>query len=178
MNSPEFYGAEMNKLAIGKNIFTLSGRVTNSSGYEMNANVGDGYAYIYIGDQLLKKTIVPHPLQNHLFSNQAQKIYLTKISGTHIITAIETDDGMKYANSLGHLDRKSWVKVLPVFLLLTSPLSCVFGGVPMGNPGPVITLIVLASGFCYLAARSFGAANRAWRQVDQNVISLKSQLGA
>ena len=66
LNSPEFHGAEMNKLAIGKNIFTLSGRVTNSSGYEMNANVGDGYAYIYIGDQLLKKTIVPHPLQNHL----------------------------------------------------------------------------------------------------------------
>lgn len=168
----------MNKLTVGKNIFTLSGIVTNRSGHRTDANVGDVYEYLYVEDQLLKKTIVPHPLQNYLFSNQAQKIYLTKISGTHIITAIETDGGIKYANPLGHLDRKSWVKVLPVFLLLTSPLSCVFGGVPIGNPGPIITLIVLASGFCYLAGRSFGAANRAWRLVDKNVITLKSQIGA
>jgi hypothetical protein len=168
----------MNKLAIGKDIFTVSGKVTNGSGCDTNANVGDVYKYIYIGDQLLQKTIVPHPLPNYLFSDQTQKIFVTKSRGVHIITAIETADGMKYAAPLGHLDRKSWVKVLPVFLLLTSPLSCAFGGVPIGNPGPIITLIVLASGFCYLAARSFGAANRAWRQVDQNVISLKSQLGA
>jgi len=168
----------MNKLAIGKDIFTVSGKVTNSSGCENNANIGDVYKYLYVGDQLFQKTIVPHPLQNYLFGNRHQKIFITKSSGVHIVTAIQTDDGMKYANSLGHLDRKSWVKILPVFLLLTSPLSCAFSGVPMGNPGPIITLVVLASGFCYLAARSFGAANRAWRLVDKNVVTLKSQIGA
>lgn len=167
----------MNKHVTGKNIFSLSGRVTSRGGYQTDANVGDVYEYLYVEDQLLKKTIVPHPLQNYLFDNQVQKIFVTKSRGVHIITAVKTAAGMKYANPLGHLDRKSWIKVLPVFLLLTSPLSCAFGGVPIGHPGPIITLVVVASGFCYFAAHTFGAANRAWRQVDQNVASLKAQHG-
>lgn len=59
----------MNKLTIGKDIFTVSWKVTNSSGCETNANIGDVYKYLYVGDQLLQKTIVPHALQNYLSVN-------------------------------------------------------------------------------------------------------------
>lgn len=167
---------EMEKINTGKNVFTLSGCITNINGHQIDAHIGDAYEYLYVGDHVLTKTIVPHPLGIYLSSNQTQEFFVTKIHGAHVITAIKTAQGVKYANALGHVAKRNWLKVLPVFLLLLSPLSCTVGG-PSGGHGPMITLVVLASVFCFFAIRSFGAANRAFRQVDRNVALLKTMFG-
>ncbi len=162
----------MKKLAFGKNLYSTSGVVTRYSLLNTDSRVGDIYEYIYIGDDVFGKTVVPHPLQLYLMKDDIQEFFFTKIDKSYLLTSIKTHNGMKYANQLGHIDKYYGVaKTLPACLLVLALTACM----PEFRvaSGGYLAIFVLAALLFWGGTRAFGSTNRAFRQTDSNVEALK-----
>jgi len=162
----------MKKLGYGKNLYSTSGVVTRHSLLSTDAKVGDIYEYIYIGDDVFGKTIIPHPLQLYLKNDEVQEFFFTEFNKNYLLAAIKTSNGMKYANPLGHIGKYYAVaKTLPVCLMVLALTTCMPSG--RGAGGAYLTIFVLAALIFWGGTWAFGATNRALKRNDRNVEALK-----
>lgn len=162
----------MQKLGYGKNLYSTSGVVSRSSLLTTDAKVGDAYEYIYIGDDVFGKTIIPHPLQLYLMDNKAQEYFFTEFNKTYLLAAIKTSSGIKYASPLGHIGKYYAVaKTLPVCLMVLALTTCMPSG--RGAGGAYLTIFVLAALMFWGGTWAFGTTNRAFKRNDRNVEALR-----
>ena len=128
-----FIGVDMEKMTAGNGVSKVHGRVTRYSGLDTDAHFGDMYEYLLIDDTTVQKVAVPHPLQNYLMSDGPQIFFFTKIKKGCFLTAIETANGMKFANEISIPFNKLIIVLALLVLFILHSCSQIASLFPGGN---------------------------------------------
>lgn len=163
----------MERLGVGKDIFVVSGKITEFGERLSDPDVGDFYKHILVDDTPLKSVIIPHSLKNYISGDAEQKLYFTKFRSSYFLVGVDSEDYKKVAKPLDAKITKSSLAVV-FFGLIASFLSMQAGFYPHAEIFIVFAFVLLL--FVVFVFINKNTVYFLGKKVDGNLPLLKAKL--